>query len=137
MLKSYPSSPFLVETDQCLFNVVESKTVFYSVWCEYPKNRGLTMTLGKIFICLTFVEIQFSSVGIEANRGQSLGKHKSISGQTTALQQQLDAVQFTLYSDLCSLIKFLKGWFVQFLCQTTALASCMMYIIQKRYVHSI
>ena len=92
------------------------------------------MTLGKIFICLTFVEIQFSSVGIEANRGQSLGKHKSISGQTTALQQQLDAVQFTLYSDLCSLIKFLKSWFVQFLCQTTALASCMMYIIQKKYV---
>ena len=62
--------------------------------------------------------IQFSSVGIEANRGQSLGKHKSISGQTTALQQQLDAVQFTLYSDLCSLIKFLKSWCVQFLGQT-------------------
>ena len=59
------------------------------------------MTLEKILICLTFVEIQFSSVGIEANRGQSLGKHKSISGQTTALQQQLDAVQFTLYSDIC------------------------------------
>ena len=78
------------------------------------------MTLGKIFICLTFVEIQFSSVGIEANRGQSLGKHKSISGQTTALQQQLDAVQFTLYSDLCSLIKFLKSCFVQFLGQLQA-----------------
>ena len=130
MLKSYPSSPFLVETDQCLFIVVESKTEFYSVWCEY--NRGLTMTLGKIFICLTFVEIQFSSVGIEANRGQSLGKHKSISGQTTALQQQLDAVQFTLYSDLCSLIKFLKSWFVQFLGETTALESCIMYIIQMK-----
>ena len=99
---------------------IEQDCVFYSVWCENPKNRGLTMTLGKIFICLTFVEIQFSSVGIEANRGQSLGKHKSISGQTTALQQQLDAVQFTLYSDLCSLIKFLKSWFVQFLGQTTS-----------------
>ena len=61
------------------------------------------MTLGKIFICLTFVEIQFSSVGIEANRGQSLGKHKSISGQTTALQQQLDAVQFLHFTVICAL----------------------------------
>ena len=58
------------------------------------------MTLEKIFICLTFVEIQFSSVGIEANLGQSLGKHKSISGQTTALQQQLYNLHFTVISAL-------------------------------------
>ena len=53
VLKSYPISPSLVETDQCLFNVVESKTVLQCVvWIS--KESRFNNDFGKDFHLLDF-----------------------------------------------------------------------------------